>query len=386
MTKISNQTPTLRQALTNVDTNPMTNSIGPSLTPTLTGLGALAPGDTVKADDQAQAKALIDDGKPKNDTPAPEGNPELNQDFNLLRSLANAGGRPTTNTEVTTGGTTGWIEEKKNAADEASGGTKATLFDAKKTVKDFGQTKKTYSKTGGWTDTEEAKKKRGDNVTAHATLLNVNAKAEVGYNLAAGEHTTEGGTTVEGNVTVAKAMAKGSASVGVDLKKAELEADVSGRAGAYLVDAKGSVKTDTPLGELKLGGEAFVGAETNGNVGVHFNPRKGDVKVQAGLEGFAGAKASLDVRQKVTLGGNDIGSVGVRGEAYAGIGAKAKVSAQLEDGKFKASVELGAALGVGVGVKFNVDVDVKGTYHAAKDAAVAVKDKAVAAWNRYKPW
>ena len=386
MTKITSNTPTVRQNMMNIDTN--SSSSLPSgipnisITPNPTGLNALAPGDSVAKNEQSDAKKLIDDGKPKGDGRAPEGDAALTKDFGNLRNIINAGGRPTLGTEASEDKSGGWMEEKKNINNEAASKSHTTLFEKRTTVKDYGHAKKTYSKKTGWTGKDSDNER--DNISAHATLINTGFQSRAGFNLGKGEHTTDNGTTIKGRADVLSAHARGALSGGVDLANGKIEGEAAIRAGADLVSVEGSVSTENKLGKFSVKGKARVGVEANGNVGVRIG--KDGARVNAGVEAFAGAKATMDVNQKVNIGGHKIGSVGLRGEAYAGIGAKAKVDAGFEKGHFTANVDVGVALGLGVGAKFNVDVDVKGTYNAIKDGASALKSKAAATWNRYKPW
>ena len=69
-------------------------------------------------------------------------------------------------------------------------------------------------------------------------------------------------------------------------------------------------------------GTAYVGAEA-GAKRAYSQPRTGDAGVSAGLDAFAGAKAKGKVRQSFGAAGENLGAVGVRGEAWAGIGASA---------------------------------------------------------------
>ncbi|MFH1812122.1 MAG: LysM domain-containing protein [Pseudomonadota bacterium] len=353
--------------------------------------------DKVAGDPSADAKKVIDDGKPAATNPPPAGDPALKEDFNTLRNLANTGGLTTTRDN-----SGGWTDAKKDVSDEARSDAKFAqsksgrkLTEAKTEV-NLGSTKKSYTRDGGWKDdkkdvSDEAggNKPRVDkDWTAHATVASVQVSGEAQVWKAEGEKKLAEGVTAKGQVQALHVGGVGSASVGVDLKKGTVKADVSGRVEAQLIGAEGSIKADTALGTTTVKGKAFVGAEATGNVTVNFDPRKGDVKLGAGVDAFAGAKASAEVNQSVKIGGHNIGSVGAKGEVYAGIGVKAKADVGFEGGKLKGSIELGAALGVGAGIKINVDVDVVGTakaaYDVGKKAVNAVADTASNAYNGAK--
>ncbi|MCA2980144.1 MAG: hypothetical protein INH37_17885, partial [Myxococcaceae bacterium] len=168
-------------------------------------------------------------------------------------------------------------------------------------------------------------------------------------------------------VLSAYADGKGNVTIG---KATNVEGKIE--AGAVLV--QGTVEGKAKLGKTGLDAtgkaEATVGATAaaSGGVRVDVFSKKPTVKVKAGVEAFAGAKASVEGRV-----GNDYAGVGARAEAWAGIGAKAKADVGIEGGRFKAKVELGAALGVGGSLSFSVDVN----YQKAVDKVVGTGKQAV---------
>lgn len=166
---------------------------------------------------------------------------------------------------------------------------------------------------------------------------------------------------------VLSAFAEGSGSVKIG-KATNIEGKVE--AGAVLGQA--TVQGKKQLGAVDLTGkaEATVGAlaSAEGKIQVDLFSKKPTVKVKAGVDAFIGAKVSAEGRV-----GNDYVGVGVKGEAMAGLGAKAKIDAGLEGGRFKAKVELGAALGIGGSISFNVDVN----YQKIGEKAVAVGKSAL---------
>jgi hypothetical protein len=165
----------------------------------------------------------------------------------------------------------------------------------------------------------------------------------------------------------AYADGKGNITIG---KTTNIEGKIE--AGAVLGQA--TIEGKAKLGKTGLEAtgkaEATVGVtgSANGSVRVDIFSKKPTVKVKAGVEAFAGAKASVEGRV-----GNDYAGVGGKAEAWAGIGAKAKADVGIEGGKFKAKVELGAALGIGGSLSFSVDVN----YQKAIDTVVGTGQKAV---------
>jgi hypothetical protein len=161
----------------------------------------------------------------------------------------------------------------------------------------------------------------------------------------------------KGNITIGKAT------------------NIEGKIEAGAVLGQVTVEGKTKLGNTGLEatgraeGTVGVTGSASGNVRVDIFSKKPTVKVKAGVEAFAGAKVSVEGRV-----GNDYAGVGGKAEGWAGVGAKANADVGIEGGKFKARVELGAALGIGGSLSFSVDVNyqkaidkVAGTGKAAVD-------------------
>jgi WXG100 family type VII secretion target len=144
---------------------------------------------------------------------------------------------------------------------------------------------------------------------------------------------------------------KWEASIGKD----GLKVGASGYAGAYLAQVQGSAE----YGGLQAAGNAYIGAQLQGEAGLTMRP--GQYVATAGAEGFAGGKAEGQVKYNV----DGVGSAGVGGYVSYGIGAQAEVKAGFDDGKFKFGGKLGATLGVGAGIKFDVTIDARGIVNNA---------------------
>jgi hypothetical protein len=166
---------------------------------------------------------------------------------------------------------------------------------------------------------------------------------------------------------VLAAYADGSGQVRIG-KSTNIEGHLE--AGAVL--AQGTIEGKKKLGAVDLTGkaEATVGATGSASGQVRFDlfSARPAVKVKAGVDAFIGAKVSAEGRL-----GNDYAGVGVKGEAMAGLALKAKADVGIEGGKFKAKVELGAALGIGGSLSFSVDVN----YQKGIDAVVGTGKAAV---------
>lgn len=157
-----------------------------------------------------------------------------------------------------------------------------------------------------------------------------------GYAGASAELYARGAAYVRANQTGAEAGA--TAEVGA---KATAEA----KANANLM---GGLVT----GEADALAEAGTGATATGRVGISYNPPTAIIEGSAGA--FAGAHAGFSAK-----GGIGPLKYGIQAEAWAGVGVKAEFHAGMEDGKFKFSAGLGAALGIGAFLKVDFEIDFK---------------------------
>lgn len=336
----------------------------------------------VSGDPGRNATRILDDGKPKSDGSVPQGNPQLAEELKNQRAHA----------AVTGHGTEGeaWLRDKEPEKFIKSGASQ-TLLTGSKTAWDTKKTGSFGDQKNDVTDEAGGKKKTEMQTSANLTVASKYGKAEVAAWETKGEAVIAGGNVAaRGSVKALNAKAEGSAAFGADLKNMTIKGDLSGHVEANLVTVEGSLKTK-PYGNQYIGGQtevkarAFVGAEATGNATVAFDPKKGTVMASAGVDAFAGAKATAELNQTFKVGGMNVGSVGVKGEAYAGIGVKANVKAGFEKGHLKGSFEIGAALGIGAGVKVNFDVNVaeplKKVGEVAGKVGGAVADGAKAVGN-----
>lgn len=134
-------------------------------------------------------------------------------------------------------------------------------------------------------------------------------------------------------------------------------------AQATLVDVAADFRAK--LGPLSAEGQgsAWVGAKANAHGDLTIDPVNGKYGLEVGGDAFIGAKAGVE--GKVSLG--EYGGVGGKAEAWAGLGVSANASVKLENGRFKARFELGAALGIGFKLGFNVDINFKKIGDAIKN-------------------
>lgn len=165
----------------------------------------------------------------------------------------------------------------------------------------------------------------------------------------------------------AYADGKGNITIG---KATNIEGKIEAGAVLGQVTVEGKKKLGNTGLEATGKAEGTVGVtgSASGSVRVDIFSKKPTVKVKAGVEAFAGAKVSVEGRV-----GNDYAGVGGKAEGWAGVGVKAKADVGIEGGKFKAKVELGAALGIGGSLSFSVDVN----YQKAIDKVVGTGKAAV---------
>ncbi len=117
---------------------------------------------------------------------------------------------------------------------------------------------------------------------------------------------------------------------------------------------------EIPL-NLRLGEDAFAGAEAYANVGIHAGSLQNDIYV--GGAAFAGASAA--VKASIDLGGM-IGAKGML-RGWAGAGVRAQLSAGVHDGKLDTDFGAGAALGLGGEVELGMVLDAGKIAELAQD-------------------
>jgi hypothetical protein len=163
------------------------------------------------------------------------------------------------------------------------------------------------------------------------------------------------------SVSALEASVRGSGSV--TFANGALTAQGSVQAQATLVDA--AANFEAKLGPIYAQGQghAYAGAKANAQGELTIDPAKGIYRAQVGADAFVGARAG--VSGSVSLG--KYGGASGSAEAWAGVGVKAKASASLENGRFKAQFEIGAALGLGFKLGFGVDINFKGIADGIKN-------------------
>ncbi len=146
-----------------------------------------------------------------------------------------------------------------------------------------------------------------------------------------------------------------------------LDVDVNLKVDANLLKAGASIEREFKVkvnGEdvavkVKLGADAQVGI--NGELKLRLHVGKDGVSMQAGAEGFAGARGSLSGALEVKV--NDKKVLGGELKLTAAAGAMAGAEFEMGHGKFKAKAY--AAVGVGMGVELT------GTYAGLQIAKAA---------------
>jgi len=158
-----------------------------------------------------------------------------------------------------------------------------------------------------------------------------------------------------------EAGVNGSGSVAFE--NGALKAHGELHAQATLIDAAANFRAKLGPVSAEGQGHAWVGAKANASGDLTIDPVNGKYGLEVGGDAFVGAKAGVE--GKVSLG--EYGGVGGKAEAWAGVGVSANASVKLENGRFKAKFELGAALGIGFKLGFNVDINFKKIGDAIKN-------------------
>jgi hypothetical protein len=158
----------------------------------------------------------------------------------------------------------------------------------------------------------------------------------------------EAGVNGSGNVTFANGALNAHGELHAQATLVDVAADFRAKLGPLSAEGQGS---------------AWVGAKANAHGDLTIDPVNGKYGLEVGGDAFVGAKAGVE--GKVSLG--EYGGVGGKAEAWAGVGVSANASVKLENGRFKARFELGAALGIGFKLGFNVDINFKKIGDAIKN-------------------
>lgn len=170
-----------------------------------------------------------------------------------------------------------------------------------------------------------------------------------------------------GKMSVLEAELKGSGEVGIEGGKLFARGDLDAK--ATLIDAEGTLRAGVGPIQAELQGKAWVGAKAGLHGEVTVDPINGKYAARVGGDAFIGARAG--VTGNVKLG--DYGGVTGRAEAWAGVGVSARAEASWDNGRFKARVDFGAALGIGFKLGFDVDIN----FGKIADAVKSVIEKPV---------
>jgi hypothetical protein len=154
-----------------------------------------------------------------------------------------------------------------------------------------------------------------------------------------------------GRVSVLEAAVSGSGSVTFEDGRLHAVGDLAAK--ATLLDAEGEVRADLGILQAQAQGKAWVGAKAGLHGELTIDPAAGKYAARVGGDAFLGARAG--VTGSVSLG--ELGGVGGRAEAWAGVGVSLRAEASLEGGRFKARFDIGAALGIGFKLGFDVDIN-----------------------------
>jgi len=190
-------------------------------------------------------------------------------------------------------------------------------------------------------------------------------------------------TGVEGEFHALAVQGSASAAAGVNLKEGKLAAGAQAGGAVDLIGASGKAQLGTAnsaAGQVYVKGEVHVGANARIGGGVEIDPKKLTAKVGVGGEAFAGAEIKGQAGYQNRWFGAEVEA---RGQAGAGVAARAEVG--LDKGNLKVKADLGACVGLGGRVTVNINVNLKAIYDDTKDtvkaAAQSVANTAVNTYN-----
>ncbi|NMO17667.1 hypothetical protein HPC49_10360 [Pyxidicoccus fallax] len=260
--------------------------------------------------------------------------------------------------------------DKKNTAVTQQNGRYQNSFETGK------QVNRNYNKTFSHGDTSDlftpnANNSKGAKLLGKmpgVTLTEGSFEKSVAAHRGQGAFSSAGGLVQgQGSYSLAEAMVKGSGKV--SFEGGALKATGSLEAAATLARAQGSIRVGKGDYTLDAKGEAYVGAVARANGEMVIDPAKGIYAAKIEADAFVGARAGVEAN--VNLG--KFGSVGGSAEAWAGVGVAFKAEAGFKNGRFKARLDIGAALGIGFKLGVNIDIDFKGI----KDTIKKVVEKPV---------
>lgn len=166
-----------------------------------------------------------------------------------------------------------------------------------------------------------------------------------------------------GNWDVSALSAEIGGSHDIKLGKDGLSAKLEGQAGVYLAHAE----YDTEVAGVDVAAEGYVGAQANGEADFAFNPLAGTAVASVGLSGFVGGRVDASANKELNVGGVKA-DVGARGSLSYGLGGKFDAEVGVDDGVFKADVDIGATIGLGGEIGFSVELDVQDAAESVVDA------------------
>jgi WXG100 family type VII secretion target len=160
------------------------------------------------------------------------------------------------------------------------------------------------------------------------------------------------------NVNARALSLEGAAGYSFGYGKDGLQAKANFDAGAYLARVTGSAE----YGGLRASGDAYIGANINGEASATFNPMSGDVRGRIGGEAFVGGRAGGEVSY-----GMGPARVGAQGSVSYGLGVTGRADVGFQDGVFRAEVLAGATVGLGLEGGFTVELDLQSVTTQAVD-------------------
>lgn len=211
------------------------------------------------------------------------------------------------------------------------------------------------------------------NVEGSAPIAEGSVEAEYGVSTYEATNTTTLGTGTEVTTNVAGPSINVSGSGNASISTSGIDVSLDLTIDATLAEAgiSGTHTFNVMVGDeqidvtVDLSAEGVIGANGELNLDIHIGT-DGQVSVNAGASGFAGAQGSLAGGITVTHEGNEILSGNLELTASAGVSGEAHADFGIENGNLEFDVGAEATVGVGFGV------DVSGSVNLGNSANLAM--------------
>jgi uncharacterized protein YukE len=128
------------------------------------------------------------------------------------------------------------------------------------------------------------------------------------------------------------------------------------------------VEYGTEVAGVDVAAEGYIGAQAEGEADFRVNPVTGTAIASVGASAFVGGRIDGSASKEFDVAGVKA-DVGARGSVSYGLGGKFEAEAGLDDGVFKADVDIGATVGLGGEFGFTAELDVQDAAENMVDVA-----------------